>query len=217
MKKLCRIVSGALAALFAAALLAGCSEEGASGSSDAPSAAPTGGYVEEDVSPDHNDNVGLFVVDGVLNAFTVENPATPLSQQTAHWYALGQDGQWQEQGGQWQEQGGSGFEQLAAQVGDGVAYPAAYLTQGGKLYWSVTVITEDAEKTSETSYFSVENGTAQKLDAMPAGEAGLAFDSSIALVTACGDTLITTSTSMELAACCATAGTLNWPLPPGAN
>ena len=75
MKKLCRIVSGALAALFAAALLAGCSEEGASGSSDAPSAAPTGGYVEEDVSPDHNYNVGLFVVDGVLNAFTVENPA----------------------------------------------------------------------------------------------------------------------------------------------
>ena len=92
MKKLCRIVSGALAALFAAALLAGCSEEGASGSSDAPSAAPTGGYVEEDVSPDHNYNVGLFAVDGVLNAFTVENPATPLSQQPAHWYALGQDG-----------------------------------------------------------------------------------------------------------------------------
>ena len=152
MKKLCRIVSGALAALFAAALLAGCSEEGASGSSDAPSAAPTGGYVEEDVSPDHNHNVGLFAVDGVLNAFTVENPATPLSRQTAHWYALGQDGQWQ-------EQGGSGFEQLAAQVGDGVAYPTAYLTQDGKLYWSVTVITEDAEKTSETSYFSVENGT----------------------------------------------------------
>lgn len=46
MKKLCRIVSGAFAALFAAALLAGCSEEGASGSSDAPSAAPTGGYVD---------------------------------------------------------------------------------------------------------------------------------------------------------------------------
>lgn len=110
MKKLCRIVSGALAALFAAALLVGCSEEGASGSSDAPSAAPTGGYVEEDVSPDHNYNVGLFVVDGVLNAFTVENPATPLSRQTAHWYALGQDGQWQ-------EQGGSGFEQLAARWG----------------------------------------------------------------------------------------------------
>ena len=107
MKKLCRIVSGALAALFAAALLAGCSEEGASGSSDAPSAAPTGGYVEEDVSPDHNYNVGLFAVDGVLNAFTVENPATPLAQQTAHWYALGQDDQWQ-------EQSGSGFEQLAA-------------------------------------------------------------------------------------------------------
>ena len=77
MKKLCRIVSGALAALFAAALLAGCSEEGASGSSDAPSAAPTGGYVEEDVSPDHNYNVGLFVVDGVLNAFTVETPPRP--------------------------------------------------------------------------------------------------------------------------------------------
>lgn len=206
MKKLCRIVSGALAALFAAALLAGCSEEGASGSSDAPSAAPTGGYVEEDVSPDHNYNVGLFVVDGVLNAFTVENPATPLSQQTAHWYALGQDGQWQ-------EQGGSGFEQLAAQVGEGIAYPTAYLTQGGKLYWSVTVITEDAEKTSETSYFAVENGTAQKLDALPAGEAGLAFDSSIASVAACGDTLITTSTSMELAACDLTGAPVQMELP----
>ena len=114
MNKLCRIVSGALAALFAAALLAGCSEEGASGSSDAPSAAPTGGYVEEDVSPDHNYNVGLFAVDGVLNAFTVENPATPLSRQTAHWYALRHDGQRQ-------EQGGSGFEQLAAQVAEGIA------------------------------------------------------------------------------------------------
>ena len=194
MKKLCRIVSGALAALFAAALLASCSEGGASGSSDAPSAALTGGYVEEDVSPDHNYNVGLFVVDGVLNAFTVENPATPLSQQAAHWYVMGPEGEWQ-------EQGGSGFEQLAAQVEEGIAYPTAYLTQGGKLYWSVTVITEDAEKTSETSYFAVENGTVQKLDTLPTGEAGLAFSPDIVAVAACGDTLLTTTTSMELNAC----------------
>ena len=195
MKKPLRLVCGALAALFAAAMLAGCSGgDDSNASSGAHSAAPTGGYVEADVSPDHNYNVGLFVVDGVLNAFTVENPATPLSQQTAHWCTLGQDGQWQ-------EQSGSGFEQLAAQVGDGIAYPTAYLTQDGKLYWSVTVITEDAEKTSETSYFAVENGTAQKLDVLPAGEAGLAFDSSIASVAVCGDILLTTSTSMELAAC----------------
>ena len=85
MKKPLRLVCGALAALFAAAMLAGCSgEDNTNTSSGAPSAAPTGGYVEADVSPDHNYNVGLFVVDGVLNAFTVENPATPLAQQTAH-------------------------------------------------------------------------------------------------------------------------------------
>ncbi|HIX04923.1 MAG TPA: extracellular solute-binding protein [Candidatus Fournierella pullicola] len=194
MKNLCRIISGALASLFAAALLAGCAGKEASGTSDTPAAPPTGGYVEEDVSPDHNYNVGLFVVDGVLNAFTVENPVTPLAQQTVHWYALGQDGQWQ-------EQSGSGFEQLAAQVGDGIAYPTAYLTQDGKLFWSVTVITENAEKTSETSYFAVENGTAQKLDALPAGEASLAFSPDIVAVAACGDTLLTTTTSMELNAC----------------
>lgn len=51
MKKLCRIVSGALAALFAAVLLAGCSDGENSGTFDMPTAAPTGGYVEEDVSP----------------------------------------------------------------------------------------------------------------------------------------------------------------------
>ena len=194
MKNLCRIISGTLASLFAAALLAGCAGKEASGTSDTPAAPSTGGYAEEDVSPDHNYNVGLFVVDGVLNAFTVANPATPLAQQTVHWYALGQDGQWQ-------EQSGSGFEQLAAQVGDGIAYPTAYLTQEKKLYWSVTVITENAEKTSETSYFAVENGTAQKLDALPAGEAGLAFSPDIVAVAACGDTLLTTTTSMELNAC----------------
>lgn len=195
MKKTLRLVCGALAALFAAAMLAGCSGgDDSNASSGAHSAAPTGGYVEEDVSPDHNYNVGLFVVGGVLNAFTVENPATPLAQQTAHWYALGQDDQWQ-------EQSGSGFEQLAAQVGDGIAYPTAYLTQDGKLYWSVTVITEDAEKTSETSYFAVENGTAQKLDVLPAGEAGLAFSPDIVAVATCGDILLTTTTSMELNAC----------------
>ncbi|HIZ30680.1 MAG TPA: hypothetical protein H9813_05535, partial [Candidatus Fournierella merdipullorum] len=195
MKKPLRLVCGALAALFAAAMLAGCSGgDDSNASSGAHSAAPTGGYVEEDVSPDHNYNVGLFVVDGVLNAFTVENPATPLAQQTAHWYALGQDGQWQ-------EQSGSGFEQLAALVGDGIAYPTAYLTQDGKLFWSVTVITENAEKTSETSYFAVENGTAQKLDTLPAGEASLAFSPDIVAVAACGDTLLTTTTSMELNAC----------------
>ena len=194
MKKPCSIVSGALAALFAAALLAGCSEGGASGAPEAPSAAPAGGYVEEDISPDHNYNVGLFAVDGVLNTFTVENPAAPLSRQTAHWYALGPDGQWQ-------EQAGSGFEQLAAQVGEGIAYPTACLTQGGKLYWSVTEITEGAEKSSETTLFAVENGTVQKVDALPAGEAALAFDPTIVALAACGDTLLTMNSSVELAAC----------------
>lgn len=195
MKKPLRLVCGALAALFAAAMLAGCSgEDNSNASSSAPSAAPTGGYVEEDISPDHNYNVGLFTVDGVLNAFTVENAATPLSQQTAHWYAMGQDGQWQ-------EQSGSGFEQLAAQVEEGTAYPTAYLTQEGKLYWSVTVITEGVEKTSETTLFAVENGTAQKLDTLPAGEAGMAFSPDIVSVAACGDTLLTMTTSMKLNAC----------------
>lgn len=78
MKKPLRLVCGALAALFSAAMLAGCSGEDSSiASSGALSVAPTGGYVEEDVSPDHNYNVGLFVVDGILNVFTVENPVTP--------------------------------------------------------------------------------------------------------------------------------------------
>lgn len=122
---------------------------------------------------------GFFVVNGILNVFTVENPVTPLAQQTLHWYVLGQDDQWQ-------EQSGSGFEQLAAQVGDGIAYPTAYLTQDGKLYWSVTVIAEGTEKSSETSYFAVENGTAQKLDVLPAGEADLAFDEDTVTMAACG-------------------------------
>lgn len=194
MEKLCRIISGALAALLAAALLAGCSDEAGSGAAGTPDTPVTGGYLEEDISPDHNYNVGLFVVDGVLNAFTVEDPATPLSRQTAHWYALDQDGQWQ-------EQAGSGFEQLAGQVGQGVAYPTAHLTQAGKLYWSVTVLTEGAEKTSETTLFAVENGSAQKVDALPAGEAALAFDPTIVALAACGDTLLTMNSSVELAAC----------------
>lgn len=194
MKNLCRIISGTLASLFAAALLAGCAGKEASGTSDTPAAPSTGGYVEEDVSPDHNYNVGLFVVDGVLNAFTVENPVTPLAQQTVHWYVLGQDDQWQ-------EQSGSGFEQLAAQVGDGIAYPTVYLTQEKKLYWSVTVIAEGTEKSSETSYFAVENGTAQKLDVLPAGEADLAFDEDTVTMAACGDTLLMANSSLEVTAC----------------
>ena len=161
MDKLCRIISGALAALLAAALLAGCSDEAGSGAAGTPDTPVTGGYLEEDISPDHNYNVGLFVVDGVLNAFTVEDPAIPLSRQTAHWYVLDQDGQWQ-------EQAGSGFEQLAGQVGQGVAYPTAHLTQAGKLYWSVTVLTEGAEKTSETTLFAVENGSARPMRIDPA-------------------------------------------------
>lgn len=67
MKKPLRLVCGALAALFSAAMLAGCSVEDSSiASSGALSVASTGGYVEEDVSPDHNYNVGLFVVNIVL-------------------------------------------------------------------------------------------------------------------------------------------------------
>ena len=195
MKKPLRLVCGALAALFSAAMLAGCSVEDSSiASSGALSVASTGGYVEEDVSPDHNYNVGLFVVNGILNVFTVENPVTPLAQQTLHWYVLGQDDQWQ-------EQSGSGFEQLAAQVGDGIAYPTAYLTQDGKLYWSVTVIAEGTEKSSETSYFAVENGTAQKLDVLPAGEADLAFDEDTVTMAACGDTLLMANSSLEVTAC----------------
>lgn len=195
MKNLRRAASAALAALLAGALLAGCAaDESGAGPSATPAAQTTGGYVEEDITPDHNYNVGLFVVDGVLNAFTVENPATPLSQQTAHWYAMGQDGSWQ-------EQSGSGFEQLAAQVGQGVAYPTAYLTREGNLYWDVTEITEGAEKTAETTCFAVENGTARKLDALPAGEAALAFDQTIGGLAVCGDTLLTINTSMELSAC----------------
>lgn len=194
MKKLCRIVSGSLTALLVSMPLVGCSDGGPSSSSVTPPAVATGGYVEEDISPDHNYNVGLFTVDGVLNAFTVENTATPLSQQTAHWYSMGQDGQWQ-------EQSGSGFEQLAAQVGDGVAYPTAYLTQEGELYWSVTVITEGTEKTSETTCFAVESGMAKKLDTLPAGEAGLAFDEDTVTVAACGDTLLMANSSLEMTAC----------------
>lgn len=207
MKKPLRLVCGALAALFAAAMLAGCSgEDNSDASSGAPSARPAGGYVEEDITPDHNYNVGLFVVDGVLNAFTVENPATPLSQQTAHWYAMGQDGQWQ-------EQSGSGFEQLVSQVTGDIAYPTAYLTQEGELYWSVTAITGGTEKTSETSYFAVENGSVQKLDALPAGEAALAFDPTVGGLAACGDTLLTINTSMELSACDLTGAPVQMELP----
>lgn len=207
MKNLRRAASAALAALLAGALLAGCAaDESGAGTSATPAARPTGGYVEEDITPDHNYNVGLFVVDGALNAFTVENPAASLSQQTAHWYAMGQDGQWQ-------EQSGSGFEQLAAQVTGGIAYPTAWLTQEGKLYWAVTTITDGAEKTAETTYFAVENGAAQKLDALPAGEAALAFDQTVGGLAVCGDTLLTINTSMELNACDLTGAPIQMELP----
>lgn len=190
MKKQNRILAGALAALFAAAL-SGCAAD--SSSASAPQIQTTGGYVEEDVSPDHNYNVGLYTVGETVHAFTVENAATPLAQQTAHWYTMGPNGRWQ-------EQSGSGFEQLAAQVGEGIAYPTAYVTQEGALYWSVITITEGADKASETSFFTVENGTAKKIETLPAGEAELVFDEGNTALAVCGDTLLVMDSSMMLTA-----------------
>ncbi len=190
MKKRNRILAGALAALFATSL-GGCTAD--SSSASAPQVQTTGGYVEEDASPDKNYNVGLYAVGDTLHAFTVENAAAPLAQQTAHWYTMGPDGQWQ-------ERSGSGFEQLAAQVGEGIAYPTAYVTQEGELYWSVTTIDESAERESETSFFAVRDGTAKQIETMPAGEAELTFREGNTALAACGDTLFVMDSSMALTA-----------------
>ena len=144
MKRYLRMLAGGFAALFAAAGLAGCSGTSQSQSGVAPVSQTTGGYVEEDISPDHNYNVGLFAVGDTLHAFTVENPAGSILDQTAHWYAMGPDGQWQ-------EQTDSGFVDLAAQVGDCYfALPQAWLTEQGELYWKVTAVRDDANREGET-------------------------------------------------------------------
>lgn len=195
MKKLLRIVSGIFAVVLAAGVITGCSSR--SGES-VPTAEPVpnaaaGGYVEEDISPDQNYNVGLFVVGDTLNAFTVENPATSLSQQKAHWYTMGPDAQWQ-------EQTGTGFEEMAGQVGEGISYPTAYLTQEGKLYWSVVTITNETTRESQQSYFAVEEGKAEKIDALPEGEVAVKFDPGTNTLAVCGDTLLIGNTSAQLQA-----------------
>ena len=194
MKRYLRMLAGGFAALFAAAGLAGCSGTSQSQSGVAPVSQTTGGYVEEDISPDHNYNVGLFAVGDTLHAFTVENPAGSILDQTAYWYAMGPDGQWQ-------EQTDSGFVDLAAQVGDCYfALPQAWLTEQGELYWKVTAVRDDANREGETFYFAVKDGKASQLETPPPGEVALAFDDSTQGMAVCGDVFLTVDSSAVLRA-----------------
>ena len=197
MKAIQKILSGLLAGLFSVTVLAGCSvmpeqsqPEQPAGETTAQSL--TGGYVEEEISPDHNHNVGLYAVGNTLHAFTIENSAGPISQQIAHWYTLDRDGSWQ-------ENPDNGFADAAAQVGDApIALCRAYLTGDSGLYWWITVIQEDADKTSQSYLFQIQDGKATLLETPPAGEVALWTDDTVTAIAVCGDSIVTMNNDLAL-------------------
>ena len=192
MRQLKKWCAGILAGLFAVTL-AGCAavpgQQETTGDNTVQSL--TGGYLEEDISPDHNDNVGLYAVGDVLHAVTIENAAAPLQQQIAHWYTMGPDGSWQ-------ENEANGFADAAAQVPEAsAALCNAYLAQDGSLYWRITVIREEPEKTSQSYLFAVQDGKARLLDTPPVGEVSLWMDDTTTALAVCGDTILVTDNTME--------------------
>lgn len=192
MRQLKKWCAGILAGLFAVTL-AGCAavpgQQETTGDNTVQSL--TGGYLEEDISPDHNDNVGLYAVGDVLHAVTIENAAAPLQQQIAHWYTMGPDGSWQ-------ENEANGFADAAAQVPEASAASCnAYLAQDGSLYWRITVIREEPEKTSQSYLFAVQDGKARLLDTPPVGEVSLWMDDTTTALAVCGDTILVTDNTME--------------------
>lgn len=197
MKAISTLFAGMLAGLFAATALAGCSalpdqsQPGqATGENTAQSV--TGAYVEEDISPDHHNNVGLYAVGDTLHAFTMENSSGPISQQIAHWYTMDRDGIWQ-------ENPDNGFADAAAQVEQApIALSQAYLTRDGNLYWQITTIQEDPNKTSQSFLFQVQDGKATRLDSPPAGEVERWTEETVTAMAVCGDSIVTMNNDLTL-------------------
>lgn len=151
----------------------------------------TSGYLEEAVSPDHNNNVGLYVVGDTLHAFTMENADAPLQQRVVHWYTRASDGSWK-------ENPDNGFADAVCQVSDApTALCNAYLTQDDHLYWRIIAIQEGADKTSQRYLFEVQDGKATLLDTPPAGEISIWMDDTTAFMAVCGDTIVVMDNGMK--------------------
>lgn len=193
-----RMAAGLCAALLGIALPACAQQENPPQTSAQQQTATVpeamGGYVEEDISPDTNFNVGLYAIGDTLHAITIENPADPLDQQVAHWYIRGQDGAWT-------ENPDNGFQAAAAQVSQkDYASCSAYVTQDGVLYWCIVTVSDDVDRTAEQSIFRVQDGKAEKLDTLPAGELSLEYSGAVNDLAVCGDTIIAATTSAALRA-----------------
>lgn len=200
--KLKSLTSLALSLLLCAFCFAGCSKEPAPSLPAASAAGDslagrTGVYVEEELSPDHFNPLGLFWANGAVNYFSVENPLDPLPQWTIHWYTLNQDDTWS-------ERSDHAFEDVSAAAPEEAFSAKPYLTPDGTLYWQV--IQQSGGLASldfgpfeqQDSYFVVDNGSAQKISAPPKGEASLFFDEETNQLTRCGDMLLRFDTGAEL-------------------
>ena len=200
MKKLNRLLSGVLA-LTMALFTVGCSGETQSAESGSESAVQTqaqttgtGGYVEEDITPDENWNVGLFMLGDTLHYFSVENPAEPACRQKAHWYTMGPDGKWN-------ERTDHGFEQAVSQLSKDarLSHPAVRLTQEGDLYWKFVTTDNTVDRVSTEYIFKVENGTATPVSEPPKGEVEIAFRYGMGMAL-CSGTIVTETNSVTLEA-----------------
>lgn len=195
-----QLKSAMLSFLLCTVCFAGCSKASAT---SLPSAeidslsGRTGGYVEEEISPDHFNLLGLFWVNGALNYFSVENIMDPLPEWRVHWYTLNQDDTWT-------ERTDHGFAEVAANAPEKVSMVKPYLAKDGTLYWQLLKesggIGFDASLpwSRNEVYFAVKDGTVQKISTLPEGEVSLFFDSETIQLVPCGDVLLRSTNSMEL-------------------
>lgn len=156
------------------------------------------GYVEEELSPDHHEMLGMFYVNKTLHYFTVENQMDPLPQWNIHWYTLNEDDSWA-------EHTDHGFAQVAASVeadSSEAVQVRVYLDQSETLYWQIRSqsggMNSGQPWSEETLSFVVRDGQAEPIPAPPEGETAVFFDESTNRSVVCGDTVVRYSTSARL-------------------
>ena len=197
MKKLYRLLSGLLA-LTAVLVLTACGGPARPDNSQMPDSSDpkTGGYVEEDISPDQNEGLGMFWVNDTLHYFSIEYSSQEkeiaISSQTVHWYEMQPDGSWN-------ERTDHGFEQITAQIDETASsWPWVYLDQDGTLYWNIQTQKQEGDTVYEKNIpFVVRDGKPQMLEEIPAGKIAVFLDPTSLQTAICGDTVIRIANSGE--------------------